>query len=328
VPALSVERLQKRYGARRAFDAVSFAVDPGRTFGIVGPSGAGKSSLLRAIAGLDAADSGSVRVGERDVGALPPQERRIAMVFQHDALVPQLSVRENLEFARRGRRDEARIDDVIARLHLDGFASRRPGEISGGERQRVSIGRALLSDPDVLLLDEPLAHLDPQLRAKVRDEVVRLRERFAGPIVYVTHDHLEAMSLCDELCVLIDGRIEQAGDPQSVYDAPRNLRVARFFGSPSMNLIRDVHATLGCGEAIVGIRPEQLHLDPAGPLSGTVARFESAGADAYAYVATDLGEIVARVPVDAALARGSTAAFRFDRARVRRYDPITEEPIP
>lgn len=324
---LAADGIEKRFGAHRALADISLRVEDGRTLAVVGPSGAGKSTLLRILAGLEAADGGSVRLGDRDVSDLPPQARRIAMVFQSDALIPHLSVRENLRFGLRGARDEARVDDVVVRLHLAAFESRRPGEISGGERQRVAIGRALLSDPLALLLDEPLAHLDPTLRVRVRDEVVRVRERFGGPIVYVTHDHVEAMALADDLCVLIEGRIEQTGAPQRVFDAPGNLRVARFFGTPSMNLLHDVHSTLGFGDVVVGVRPERVRIDDAGPLRGRVTRRERAGADAYAYVATELGQVVARFPSDRVPDPGADLRLSFARGDVRLYDPATEEPI-
>ena len=325
---LLVDGVEKRFGSHRALAAVSLCVADGRTLAVVGPSGAGKSTLLRIVAGLESADAGTVRLGDRDLSALAPQARRIAMVFQSDALIPHADVRQNLAFALRSGPDDARIAGVVDRLHLGSLERRRPAEISGGERQRVAIGRALLSDPLALLLDEPLAHLDPLLRARVRDEVVRVRERFTGPIVYVTHDHVEAMALADDLCVLIDGRIEQTGDPQRVFDAPGNLRVARFLGTPSMNLLHDVHSTLGFGDVVVGIRPERLRIDDSGAIAGRVTRRERAGADAFAHVATALGPVVARVPSDEAPEPGTELRLAFARADLRLYDPTTEEPLP
>ena len=325
---LVVDGVEKRFGPHRALAGVSFRVDAGRTLAVVGPSGAGKSTLLRVVAGLESADAGSVRLGDRDLSALAPQARRIAMVFQSDALIPHASVRQNLAFALRSGADDARVAAVVDRLHLSSFERRRPAQISGGERQRVAIGRALLSDPQALLLDEPLAHLDPLLRGRVRDEVVRVRERFTGPVVYVTHDHAEALALADDLCVLIDGRIEQTGDPQRVYDAPGNLRVARFLGTPSMNLLRDVHSTLGLGDVVVGVRPERLRIDASGALAGPVTRCERAGADTFVHVATALGEAVARVAPADAPAPGTAVRLAFVRDDLRLYDPTTEEPLP
>ncbi len=317
--SLAARGITKRFGTHRALREIHLQVDDGRTLGIVGPSGAGKSTLLRILAGLDDADSGNVYLGDREMTRTAPQDRRIAMVFQSDALIPQMRVRENLTFASRSG-DASRVDEMIERLHLGAFADRRPREISGGERQRVAIGRALLSDPDALLLDEPLAHLDPQLRTIVRDEVVRLRENFFGPIIYVTHDHAEAMALCDAIAVLIDGVVEQSGEPQPVYDRPCNLRVARFFGSPAMNLWRDPRDELGYGDTVVGIRPEHLVIDASGTLSVRITRCESNGADSYCTFESAFGPGVARIDAS----RGQNVTLALPPARVRRYDPISE----
>ncbi|MGA8386015.1 MAG: ABC transporter ATP-binding protein, partial [Candidatus Cybelea sp.] len=222
--------------ARPALDCVSLEVSRGTTLAIVGPSGAGKTTLLRVIAGLLRASSGDVRMDGTSIAALAPQERRAALVFQDDALFDNMTVRENLRFAlrRNGGAPEVRVTELASSLHVAERLERRPRQLSGGERQRASIARALLSEPSVLLLDEPLAHLDPSLRRSVRDEIIGVRQRFAGPVLYVTHDHVDAMSVGDRLAVLIDGRLEDIGEPQRVYDAPRTLAVARFLGERPM----------------------------------------------------------------------------------------------
>ena len=224
--ALEVENLVVAYpkSGRRAIDGVTLRVEAGRTLAIVGPSGAGKSTLLRAIAGLMPPQSGSVRLGARSLLELPPQQRFVAMVFQDDALFARMSVRANLRFGLRQPRDgDGRIAAAAAAMHVEGLLDRHPGALSGGERQRVAVARALLSDPQALLLDEPLAHLDPSLRAQVRDEILGVRTRFGGPIVYVTHDHGEALIAGDELAVLIDGRIEDTAIRSRVFDRPRTV---------------------------------------------------------------------------------------------------------
>ncbi len=282
---------------------------------------------MRILAGLECADAGTVALGERDVSAYGPQERRVAMVFQDAALVPQMSVAENLRFALRDRAAMDRVTEVVRMLHVEHCLARRPGELSGGERQRVAIGRALLSDPLALLLDEPLAHVDPSLRAKIRDDVVRVRERFAGPIVYVTHDHVEAMAVADVLAVIIHGRLEQIGDPQDVYDRPANLRVARFLGIPAMNLLHGAGEMFGNPHAIVAVRPENVAIRIGGALRGKVVRCVRTGADAYAHVATSFGEVVARVTPSVALTSGADVELDFSRDRAHCYDPKTEELI-
>ncbi len=312
---LSARELVVLYaGFKRALDGVSLDVAAGKTLAIVGPSAAGKSTLLRVMAGLLRPRSGEVLLHGRSVAALPPQERRMALVFQDDALFGNMTVRGNLRFAlRNGHRNHPeRVEETARALHVAATLDRRPRELSGGERQRASIARALLSDPEVLLLDEPLAHLDPALRRSVRDEVIGVRERFAGPIVYVTHDHAEAMSVGDELAVLIDGRIEDTGDPQRVYDAPGTIRVARFLGDRPMNLLED-------GRFFLGIRPERVAIRAGGALSGTVVRAESTGADAYVLVATPRGEVTARVGASQAPRAGDAVEVDLPEAFVRRF---------
>jgi ABC-type sugar transport system ATPase subunit len=265
---------------------------------------------------------GDVAIDGASVLSLTPQRRRIAVVFQDDALFPNMTVRANLQFGMRRTGDDrgARIDATATALHVASHLDRRPRHLSGGERQRASIARALLSDPAVLLLDEPLAHLDPSLRRSVRDEVVGVRERFAGPIVYVTHDHIEAMSVGDELAVLIDGRIADSGDPQRVYDAPATTAVAQFLGERPMNLLG--------GDPIVGIRPEHVILDGGDGVPGRVIRREPTGADAYLVVDTlQFGEVTVRVPSAQRAHPSDHVAIAFRPEFVRRFDRRTGRAI-
>ncbi len=317
--ALDVENLSVAYpgSGRRAVDGVSLRVETGHTLAIVGPSGAGKSTLLRAIAGLVAPQSGRIRLGTRSLLELPPQQRFVAVVFQDDALFARMTVRANLRFALRQSRDgDARIAAAAAAMHVEPMLDRRPGALSGGERQRVAVARALLSDPQALLLDEPLAHLDPSLRTQVRDEILGVRTRFAGPILYVTHDHGEAMAAGDELAVLIDGRIEDCGDPQRVFDRPRTVAVARALGERAMNLL----TTNG---AIVGIRPEHVCVAAEGDVRGAILRRESTGPDVYVRVDTNLGEVSVRLPQGSDARVGEQIALAFPPQHVRRFDVAT-----
>jgi ABC-type sugar transport system ATPase subunit len=306
---------------RRALDQVCLDVGHGTTLAVVGPSGAGKTTLLRVIAGLLRPRSGDVRLDGASVVAKPPQERCIALVAQDDALFANMTVRENLRFAlRRRERNDARVRETAAALHVEKHLDRRPRQLSGGERQRASIARALLSDPAALLLDEPLAHLDPALRRSVRDEVIGVRQRFAGPILYVTHDHVEAMSVGDLLAVLVDGRIEDVGEPQYVYDFPRTTTVARFLGERPMNLFDQQGA-------IVGIRPEHIRVVADGGLSGYVARRENTGPDAYLEVATERGSLVVRVPASHDARAGDCVALDLPPRFLRRFDAGTGQAI-
>ncbi len=320
---LSTDQLVFNYtGSTRALDRISIEVAQAATLAVVGPSGAGKTTLLRVIAGLSRPRGGDVRLDGESLLEKSPQERRIALVAQDDALFTNMTVRENLRFALRpqGKRDDARVRVMAAALHVENHLDRRPRRLSGGERQRASIARALLSDPRALLLDEPLAHLDPALRRSVRDEVIGLRQRFSGPILYVTHDHVEAMSVGDTLAVLIDGRIEDLGEPQRVYDSPNTIAVARFLGERPMNLLE--HRGL-----ILGIRPERIVVAAEGGLRGRVTRRESTGADAYLEVETERGPIVVRVRASDATRAGDAVALDLSSEWVRRFDSTTGKAI-
>jgi ABC-type sugar transport system ATPase subunit len=276
--------------ATAAIDGVSFEVPSGTTLAIVGPSGAGKTTLLRAIAGLLRLRGGDVLLDDRSLRSLAPQQRRIAFVFQDDALFTNMTIRNNLRFALRdhAQPSEDRVIAMAAALHVGDYLDSRPRRLSGGQRQRAAIARALLSEPAALLLDEPLAHLDPSLRRSVRDEIAGVHQRFAGPMLYVTHDHVDAMSVGDVLAVMIEGRLEDIGEPQRVYDKPRSVAVARFLGERPMNLFSRDGATLG-------IRPERIEIVANGSVPGRVIRREPTGADAYLEVQTGHGPLSVRV---------------------------------
>jgi multiple sugar transport system ATP-binding protein len=321
----------------QALRGVSLAVDTGRTLAIVGPSGAGKTTLLRAIAGLLEPQHGEITLDGVSLRGRAARERRVALVFQDDALFPMMSVRDNLRFALRNGSTRLGIEEAARALHVVAHLDRRPRDLSGGERQRIALARALLSDPLALLLDEPLAHLDPGLRAAVRAGLRDVRERFEGPALYVTHDHSEAMAIGDILGVLIDGVLEDCGDPQRVYDAPANVRVAGFLGVPPMNLIHDGDRVLGIRPEYILCRPEPSDVIPRAPearsertkdrieFRGRLERRESIGADAYVHVRTEPGLVLARVPAHAAYRAGDALILEFPPQRVRYFDSITGE---
>jgi multiple sugar transport system ATP-binding protein len=235
-----LENLSKRYGKVDAVRDVSLRVRDREFVVLVGPSGCGKSTTLRIVAGLEQATSGTVRIGDRRVDALPPRDRDIAMVFQNYALYQHMSVYDNLAFGLRNRKTpEETIGMEIARaaaiLGIEPLLQRRPRELSGGQQQRVALGRCIVRNPSVFLFDEPLSNLDAQLRAQMRVELKELRQRVPTTSIFVTHDQIEAMTLGDRIVVMKDGLVQQEGTPLEVYRTPRNKFVAQFIGSPAMN---------------------------------------------------------------------------------------------
>lgn len=291
-------------------------MQPGETLAVIGPSGAGKTSLLRTVAGLETPSSGELLHGGENLLRLPAERRGMAMVFQDDALFEHLSVRANLAFGMR-RRSESRIREAARALEIEGLLGERPSRLSGGQRQRAALARAVLSDPRALLLDEPLVHLDPQLRERVRATFAAALHAWNGPVVFVTHDHREALALGGRIAIMIAGRIVQCDTPQIVYEKPASLDAARFFGSPAMNLLDDpMH--------ILGIRAEHVRIDPSAPLRGVVLSAELAGADTYVRASTRRGAIVARVRTGTELpAAGEETGFAFDERDALRYDRST-----
>lgn len=261
-------------------DDVTFEADASSFIVLLGGSGCGKSTLLRIVAGLETADSGQLWLGDRELSAVPPAERDVAMVFQSYALYPHMTVAQNLRFAlslnRRLANNEiqARVDAVAESLGLTALLERLPKHLSGGQRQRVAIGRALVKRPKLFLFDEPLSNLDANLRSEVRAELKRLHQQHGITTLYVTHDQVEAMSLADRICVLDRGRVAQFATPRELFDVPRSRFVAGFVGQPAMcflrGQVRDGSFFVGgcrLGSAAnavveVGVRPTELQLLP------------------------------------------------------------------
>jgi multiple sugar transport system ATP-binding protein len=229
-------------GGVRAVDGLSLDISDGEFMVLVGPSGCGKSTALRSIAGLDEITSGTISIGDRVVNDLPPKDRDIAMVFQNYALYPHMTVEQNLAFGlqqRKTPKDEIRrrVTDVAKMLGLEEYLRRKPAALSGGQRQRVAMGRAIVREPQAFLMDEPLSNLDAKLRVSMRASLSQLHERLGVTTVYVTHDQVEAMTLGQRVCVLREGKLQQADTPQTLFNAPVNLFVAGFIGSPAMNFV-------------------------------------------------------------------------------------------
>ena len=237
---VEIETVTKRFGKVAAVDGVSLAIEEGSFVAILGPSGCGKTTLLRLIAGLEAPTAGHIRIGGDDVTRVPPEKRRLGMLFQSYALMPHMTVEKNLRFPLRmqGIADAAeqarRVNDAIALVRLEGLEKRYPAQLSGGQQQRVALARAIIAEPRVLLLDEPLSNLDAQLRKDMQVELIELQRTLKLTTVFVTHDQDEALSLADHVVLMRDGRIEQEGSPRDIYGRPQTAFAAAFIGAANL----------------------------------------------------------------------------------------------
>jgi ABC-type sugar transport system ATPase subunit len=311
--SLELVDVRAGYGDDDVLAGVTLTVPAGDYLTVLGPSGTGKTTLLRVVAGLEPARGGAVSIGGRPVTELRPGLRSVAMVFQSYALFPHLSVADNIAFGLTvtdvpKARAKQRVREITELTGCATLLARRPGQLSGGERQRVALARALVREPTVLLLDEPLSNLDAELRAQTRDELRTLHERTGGTVVHVTHDQGEALSLGDQVAVLLDGRVAQTGTPDELWRQPASRAVARFLGSPAMNFLPGDHPLVGVNGTAgreYGIRPEDLLIGDTG-IPAVVHRAEVTGADAYLHLRLN-GDltVVARHP---ASTRPATAA--------------------
>ncbi|QKW05012.1 ABC transporter ATP-binding protein [Streptomyces sp. NA04227] len=309
---IQLEGVTRQFGSVTAVDDIWLDAEDGDFLVLLGPSGCGKSTLLRMIAGLLPPTGGRVLLDGRDITHTPPRGRDLAMVFQSYALYPHLSVARNIGFPLRSRgwsksRIKAKVQEVAGVLDLDGLLDRRPKELSGGQRQRVALGRALVRDPGAFLMDEPLSNLDSKLRATTRAEISALHRRLGATFLYVTHDQVEAMTMATKIVLLNNGKVEQVGTPEQVYDEPASVFVAGFLGSPAMNLLeasvqatdgvlsvrgRGFHLPLGIDADVpsrpvtLGVRPEHLTLTAPrdATIRGRVHSVENLGSEEVAHV--------------------------------------------
>jgi multiple sugar transport system ATP-binding protein len=349
---LELKSVRKAFGATPVLDDVSLTVQSREFIAFLGPSGSGKSTLLRIIAGLEAADAGEVILDGRRIDTLPPGDRGVAMVFQHYALYPHMTVRENMAFGLKNARVpkeeiDRRIGDAARVLEIEQLLERKPAEMSGGQRQRVAIGRALVKEPALFLLDEPLSNLDAALRLRTRVELAQLKQRVDAAVIMVTHDQAEAMTLADRIVVMNDLRIQQVGPPIEIYSKPANTFVAQFVGSPAMTLIAaeladgGEHAAVKIGDGTVvqtrvradqlrqsssfrlGLRPEAVRIDAQGKgaTTGKVELVERLGertlvyarlSDGQPVTAEDEGDSRVKIGDDVHLAIDGAAAHLFD----------------
>jgi multiple sugar transport system ATP-binding protein len=353
VASVTLSGIVKRFDRTTAVHGIDLAIADGEFVVLVGPSGCGKSTTLRMIAGLEDLTAGEIRIGERVVDRLEPKDRNIAMVFQNYAIYPHMTVRKNIAFGLRMAKlpkaeEERRVREAAEILGLVDLLERRPAQLSGGQRQRVAIGRAMVRNPAVFLFDEPLSNLDAQLRAQMRLEIKKLHQTLATTVVYVTHDQVEAMTLADRIVVMRDGRIEQVGTPTEVYRRPASMFVARFIGSPSMNMVPGAIVASdridldGLGAVAVpavaasagrrvhlGIRPDDLRVasddaDGGLALAARVGVVEPLGPETLVYAEAGGRELVAKADGRAVLRRGDTVKLVAAADALHVFDAETE----
>jgi ABC-type sugar transport system ATPase subunit len=348
---ITLSHVDKRYpNGYVASRDLSLEVRDGEFLVLVGPSGSGKSTVLRMIAGLEKPTGGRITIGDRDVTFLPPQERDIAMVFQSYALYPHMTVRENMAFGLKLRKQPAeavarRVDDVADALGLGPMLDRKPAQLSGGQRQRVALGRAIVREPKAFLFDEPLSNLDAQLRVETRAELARLHRRLGATMVYVTHDQVEAMTLGTRVAVLKDGALQQVAPPMELYRNPENQFVAGFIGSPSMNFVRgtisrdsgrarfiapgglSLSLPVGLpaqpGSVILGVRPHDIALGPAdnGGPRGVISLVEPLGSEQIVYVTVPGGtDFVAAVGSESSPHVDDPVSLTIPEAAIHLFD--------
>jgi len=361
--ALIVRELRKQFGATEVLKGIDLEIGSGEFIVLVGPSGCGKSTLLNIVAGLERQSSGTVEIGGRNVDDVAPKDRNIAMVFQSYALYPSMTVRQNITFGMecrnvpRAQREEA-VARVAKLLQIEPLLGRKPGQLSGGQRQRVAMGRALVRDPLLFLFDEPLSNLDAQLRVEMRMEIKQLHHRLQSTMVYVTHDQIEAMTLATRIAVMHQGVLQQFADPETIYNRPANIFVARFMGAPPMNTLPArleaaggaAVAVIGSGadairlpapaeaggwigrEVVLGIRPEciaepgRMFGDaPASTIaiSAPVEMIEPTGAETIVVLRLGEERALARVSPDLRHRLGETATFAVDTRKISLFDPGT-----
>jgi len=350
-----LESVSKRFGKNVVVHEMTMDI-PDREFLVfVGPSGCGKTTTLRMVAGLETVSDGKIFIGDRVVNDVEPRDRNIAMVFQNYALYPHMSVYENMAFSLKLRKMpsseiQGRVNGAAEILGITHLLQRRPKEMSGGQRQRAALGRAMVRDPAVFLMDEPLSNLDAKLRVQMRVELVQLHRRVQTTTVYVTHDQVEAMTMGDRIVVMNDGLIQQIAAPKELYDHPVNRFVAGFIGSPPMNFIdadvvRDGDRVYAHGKSfktllpaahtaklsangnkiVLGVRPEDVRVTSApdgdSNASGHIDVVEQLGAEQIAFTVVGDQNLLLRTSPDVPLAAGSNVALAFNVAKTHAFDP-------
>lgn len=338
--AIELQGVTKRWGTTTGVDNVSFNVESGSFAILLGPSGCGKSTTLRMIAGLEEVTEGQLRIGDRDVTDAPPSERALSMVFQSYALFPHLSVEENIVFGLKVRKvpaaeRAARLARVAEIVGLQEVLERKPGQLSGGQRQRVALARAIIAENNICLMDEPLSNLDAKLRHDMRVEIRALQQRLDMTVIYVTHDQAEAMSMGDKVILMRDGRIEQEGTPEELYERPMTTFAASFIGTPPMRLLNLVSGDGGMvidGEnntvileqtdrpMIVGVRPEHISISDSKGIPAELISADYLGSETMIDARIGGQPVLVRWPGQMRLTEPMTARLSWDSSHVHVFD--------
>ena len=368
--SVTLDHVTKAYGNEIAVEDMNLEVRDSEFLTLVGPSGCGKSTTMQTIAGLTQPTEGSVYIGDRDVTNKPPKDRGIAMVFQNIAMFPHMDVYDNISFGLRLRKYdqeeiEKRVDRAAEIVQLEGMMDRMPSEMSGGQRQRVAIARAIVREPDVFLMDEPLANLDAELRIHMRTQLQRLHRELDTTIIYVTHDQAQAMTMSDRIAVINNGNLQQVDPPLTCYNTPDNLFVARFIGSPAMNFFHGEGAEDGFDseyiqmefdpdandvdvgqDVVLGIRPEDVYLErnrseatrPSNTITAKVDVLEPMGDEVFSYLVlgSDVeasaegrgeGQLLLSLDPQTPVEEGQDIEVVFDQDNVHLFDSASEQAI-
>lgn len=348
-----IENLRKDYGDFTAVQSSSFTVRDGEFFMLLGPSGCGKTTTMRMIAGLERQTSGEIYIDGENVSNRPAAERDIAFVFQMFALYPHLNVRNNIIYPLKSEgmpraQIKIKLEEVSTILGIKDILNRPVGGLSGGDRQRVALGRAIVRNPKAFLMDEPLGALDVEFRERMAEELRALHDRMNATTIYVTHDQLEAMQMGDKIVVMNNGAIEQFGAPQIIYDKPVTMFVADFIGSPSMNFLyfkgkvspQDTSVLLGEhsvtvpkqlaaheGNLVLGVRPEHIFLSDDGGYRAEVLASEYLGTNQIVTLDTAHGQIKARIRADKVVNTGETVGLEFSSKHITLFEEQSEKAI-
>ena len=351
--SIELDRVYKRFGAVEVISDLSLKIESGEFIAFLGASGCGKTTLLRMIAGLESVDAGQIRIGGQRIDQLPPGARGVAMVFQHYALYPHMSIRQNMAFGLKNigvskAEIETRVRQAAKSLEIESLLARKPGQLSGGQRQRVAIGRALVKQPKAFLFDEPLSNLDAALRVRTRVELARLHQQTKATTIFVTHDQVEAMTLAGRIVVMNARKIEQIGPPMEIYARPASEFVARFVGSPPMNFLpvalsdEQGLATLtlasgaplrtsiatkdlpSSGEFRLGIRAEAVRVAAGGDIAGTIEVVERLGDRTHLHVrlAQDGRALIVEDAGMSRAAPGDVVSLRIDASQAHIFDAL------